>query len=185
MFYIPLCRDICLWCGAVDAGKKTAVSLLKKGYSLVVYPGGSKEIFKTDPNSKCTQLVKRTGFLRLAMENGCSVVPVFVFGEKWLYSHVHFPKWLTEFFLNRLRVPLLLFWGRWGTYLPYHGKLGVVYGKPMTVPHSPNPTDQEVEEVASRYEYEVRHLFDTYKKQMGYGDDETLEWSSSSSSKHD
>ncbi len=123
MFLVPLCREICLWCGAVDASKKTAVSILKKGWSLLIYPGGSREIFLTDSNSSDTALIKRSGFVRLAMENGCDIVPSFVFGEKWLYRHFHFPPVVTDFFLNKLRFPLLLFWGRWMSYMPLVRKL--------------------------------------------------------------
>ena len=54
---------------AVDAGRKTAERCLAAGLSLMVYPGGSEEIFLTDPNSRTTDLVllKRKGFVRLAL----------------------------------------------------------------------------------------------------------------------
>ena len=43
--------------GAVDAGRVTAERVLRANVSVAVYPGGSKEIFETDPNSKTTILV--------------------------------------------------------------------------------------------------------------------------------
>ena len=76
---IPGSREICLWMGAIDANRRTAANVLKKGLSLMVrsrrsgltcmhsacafqiYPGGSKEIFLTDPTSKDTVLVSRKG----------------------------------------------------------------------------------------------------------------------------
>ena len=53
MFWVPGAREICLWMGAVDARKKTAKRVLndKSNLSLFIYPGGSKEIFLTDPKS--------------------------------------------------------------------------------------------------------------------------------------
>ena len=47
-----------------------------------MYPGGSREIFDTDPNVKHTTLylTKRRGFVRLAMQHGADLVPVFIFG---------------------------------------------------------------------------------------------------------
>jgi hypothetical protein len=36
----------------VDARRSSALRVLKSGKSVIVYPGGSKEIFKTDGNSK-------------------------------------------------------------------------------------------------------------------------------------
>ena len=77
MFRVPLCREICLWMGAVDAGRVTASRALNEGISVVVYPGGSREIFDTDPNSTETKiyLTKRRGFVRLAMRHGADLVP--------------------------------------------------------------------------------------------------------------
>ncbi|KAG6579836.1 2-acylglycerol O-acyltransferase 2 [Phytophthora cinnamomi] len=88
MFYVPLGREMCLWMGGVDASRSTGEELLKKGYIIVIYPGGVPEIFKTDPNSKETQLVlkKRLGFIKLAMRERAGLIPTFVFGEKWLYT---------------------------------------------------------------------------------------------------
>ena len=53
MFWVPGAREICLWMGAVDARKKTAKRVLddKSNLSLFIYPGGSKEIFLTNPKS--------------------------------------------------------------------------------------------------------------------------------------
>lgn len=174
MFLVPLCREVCLWCGAVDASKKTAVSILQRGWSLLVYPGGSREIFLTDSNSTDTALVRRSGFVRLAIENGCEIVPTFVFGEKWLYRHLHFPRAVTDFFLNTLRFPLLLFWGRWFTYMPLKRQLAIVYGKPLSVTKNPNPTDAEVAAVQTAYETAVRDIFERYKARYGYSPSETL-----------
>ena len=63
--------------GAVDAGRATASRALNEGISVVVYPGGSREIFDTDPNSTETKiyLTKRRGFVRLAMRHGADLVP--------------------------------------------------------------------------------------------------------------
>jgi len=57
MFYVPFCRDICLWMGVIDASRETAERALANKMSLIIYPGGSKEIFETDPNSNVITLV--------------------------------------------------------------------------------------------------------------------------------
>jgi len=39
MFYFPGCREICLWMGAVDAGKATANRILDDpSLNIIVYP---------------------------------------------------------------------------------------------------------------------------------------------------
>jgi hypothetical protein len=71
-------------------------------------------------------------------------VPTFVFGEKWLYNRKELPKWFTRFFMKTMRLPLILFWGRFGTWIPYRRMLSVVYGKPISVKQTAEPTQEEV-----------------------------------------
>ncbi len=102
MFYIPGCREICLWLGAIDASRHVAENQLENGRSLFVYPvrashhtnllhtvnsslgrvlhgcgqGGSREIFHTTPTSKETvlEITHRTGFVKLALRYGTPLV---------------------------------------------------------------------------------------------------------------
>jgi len=38
----------------------------------------------------------------------------------------------------------MLFWGRWGTPIPYRVPVHVVVGEPLTVTQDPNPSDDAV-----------------------------------------
>ncbi|OQR81994.1 diacylglycerol O-acyltransferase [Thraustotheca clavata] len=178
MFYIPLGRELCLWLDAVDASRSTAQKVLDNKMSIIVYPGGSKEIFETNPDSKETVLVlnNRLGFIKLAMKNGANLVPTFVFGEKWIMWNP--PKTLSQMALQYLKVPLLLFWGRFCTWVPYQltgkRKLGIVYGAPILVELNENPTDEECLKLHAKYVESIERIFDTYKTEFGYDDGETL-----------
>ncbi|KDO23508.1 hypothetical protein SPRG_11430 [Saprolegnia parasitica CBS 223.65] len=180
MFYVPLGRELCLWLGAVDASRSTAQKVLDKKLSIVVYPGGSKEIFLTNPNIKQTELVlkKRLGFIKLAIKNGADLVPTFVFGEKWMYNLWNPPKGLRATVLQVLKVPLLLFWGRWCTWVPLRlaGKrrMGIVYGTPIAVEQKDDPTDDDCLAYHATYAAALQRIFDAYKTDFGYDDDETL-----------
>ncbi|KAJ8566177.1 hypothetical protein ON010_g6948 [Phytophthora cinnamomi] len=172
-------REMCLWMGGVDASRSTGEKVLKEGNSIIVYPGGVPEIFRTDPNSKETQLVlkKRFGFIKLAMRQGVDLVPTFVFGEKWLYNKWSPPKALTEFFRKAFGIPVLVFWGKfwWMPKAPTKDKhYGLVYGKPISVKHTETPTDDEVRAVHSQYVAEIGRIFNQYKSEFGYEEDETL-----------
>lgn len=37
-------------------------------------------------------------------------MPVFVFGEKWMYNRLVFPESVRKWCLKTLRIPLLVFW---------------------------------------------------------------------------
>ncbi|RMX68612.1 hypothetical protein KXD40_003464 [Peronospora effusa] len=179
MFYVPLGRELCLWLGGVDASRSTADKVLNDGTSIVVYPGGVPEIFKTDPNSKVNELVlkNRLGFVKLAMRHGAELVPSFVFGEKWLYNMWNPPQGVIDFFRKTLKIPVIVFWGKfmWMPKQPPKGKrFGVVYGKPIPVKLTANPTEKEIRAVHQQYVGEIERLFSQYKKEFGYDDDETL-----------
>lgn len=102
MFWIPGGREMCLWMGAIDASKKTAVHCLKAGKSLIIYPGGSKEIFETNPNLNDVTLVlnNRKGFIKLALEHGTPLVPVVVFGERHFYNKMELDPKVKNWFLK-------------------------------------------------------------------------------------
>ena len=177
IFFWPGSREVSLWLGAVDASMATAKRVLAAGLSVIVYPGGSKEIFKTDRRSSETvlELRERTGFVRLAMQHGAPLVPVVVFNERYAYERVDVPTWLRDLCLRTLRVPVLLFYGRFGL-LPFRLSLGVVFGRPMPVEHVPDiaKDDPRVAATHARYMEALRKLWEDEKAGFGYGPEDTL-----------
>ena len=59
-------REVSILLGGVDAGRAFAARALRDGYSVSLYPGGSKEIYTTNPYTPETQLVLkiRSGFIK-------------------------------------------------------------------------------------------------------------------------
>ena len=180
MFKMPGCREICLWMGAVDAGRKTAARVLREGLSVAVYPGGSREIFSTDPNSSETKiyLQKRRGFVRLAMQHGADLVPVFIFGEKRCYKRLNVPASVRDWLLRVLKIPLIVFWGRWFTWYPYRATQTCVFGAPIATGPGMNegetPSEEDVAAMHAKYTAAVVEIFEKHKKDAGYGPEETL-----------
>ena len=81
----------------------------KEKCSIFVYPGGEKEQLETIYKKNIVVLKERKGFVKLAMQQGASLVPVYAFGETGLYYHfqfaIGFRKWLAKRF--GVAVPLL------------------------------------------------------------------------------
>eukprot|EP00274_Cyanoptyche_gloeocystis_P002326 CAMPEP_0196664752 /NCGR_PEP_ID=MMETSP1086-20130531/58250_1 /TAXON_ID=77921 /ORGANISM="Cyanoptyche gloeocystis , Strain SAG4.97" /LENGTH=176 /DNA_ID=CAMNT_0042001179 /DNA_START=369 /DNA_END=899 /DNA_ORIENTATION=- len=170
MFWFPGCREICLWLSAIDASRATAKRILSKGYNMNVYPGGSEEIFLTRRGEHKVLLSKRKGFVRLALEHGCDLVPIYVFGEQDLYNVVSFPKPLRHFFLKYLKFPLVLILGRFGTLIPDAVPLTSVFGEAIPVDKVENPTEEQINDLHARYVSALRALFDKHKKAHGAED---------------
>ncbi|DAZ93943.1 TPA: hypothetical protein N0F65_012889 [Lagenidium giganteum] len=178
MFYIPLAREVCMWFGAVDAGRATAEKVLNSKQSVTVYPGGIAEMFMVEPESKENRILlkKRLGFIKLAIRHGAELVPVFVFGEKWLYNRWTPPQFIINFF-RMIHVPIIVFWGKFmwvPKQLPKTKHFGVVFGKPIPVEQIPHPTHEQLVKVHAQYMAAVEQLFEDYKEAFGYDANEKL-----------
>jgi len=154
-FYVPIYRDVLLGGGVVDASRYNARRVIEGGLSLWLVPGGSREALYSTPQSDTLVLKCRKGFVKLAIEHGVPIVPVFSFGETdtydqwipdsgivWLIKD-HFQK------ITGLSLPLL-------THLiPHKAQITTLVGSPMEVQKNPNPTDEEVQRVLDQY---IEHL---------------------------
>lgn len=85
-FYIPGYRDLLLFGGVVDAARYSAKHVLASGKSLALVPGGATEALHCKPDIDVVYLKKRRGFIKLALETGASLVPVFSFNENNTYG---------------------------------------------------------------------------------------------------
>ena len=148
VFKIPFLRELCLWLGNIDCSKKYCHKALQNGYSLFVYTGGEYEQLLTDSNSDTIILphANRKGIIRLALEYGCRIIPIYVFGEEKLYKTSNFLlKWRIKIAKN-LRIALPIAFGRFGSFIPlipYKHKLTAIIGSPIITNESQENRFQE------------------------------------------
>ncbi len=84
---IPVWKDIVSnYLGAVEASRENCRILMKQGESLVVYPGGTREICKKKGEEYILKWTDRRGFVRMAMEYGYDIIPVAAVGAEEAFT---------------------------------------------------------------------------------------------------
>lgn len=171
LFFTPLVRDLCSWCGLRQVSRRTFVRALQDKGSVMLVPGGQAELVHTwriKCNKEYVVYGRHKGFVRMAIEHNAKLVPVVVLGEvsalqnpidlpglqKWTYKNLGFP------------VPYLVV-GRWGLS-PFPKRVGLkfVIGEPIAPkPHVPGTKvdESEVDRLHKAFYEKVAQLFKEHK----------------------
>mmetsp|Transcript_37729 Transcript_37729/g.106615 ORF Transcript_37729/g.106615 Transcript_37729/m.106615 type:complete len:165 (-) Transcript_37729:93-587(-) len=152
--------------GCVDAGRKTARRVLDKGWSLYILPGGEMEQMLTKEGEHHVFVSKRKGFIKLALEYGVDLVPVYTFGETDIYTTYSFMLAARLWICKNLRIALPLARGIGPTVLPRRVPLSCVVGKPIPVPKDASPSSEAVDTLHKKFIAALQDLFDRHKGEL-------------------
>jgi hypothetical protein len=156
---LPLLRHVMSWLSSTSATKKVLLKRMNAGDNLYILPGGVSEIFLACPGRR-DHVIKspRRGLIKLALETGAVLVPIYVFGANDFYNQLAtygsntgrgaiddrtrrtgqaaaptmnlFGK--AQRSVSRLtRGGFSFFWGQYGSPLPFEVKCSTVLGDPL------------------------------------------------------
>lgn len=74
-FKVPLWRDFLTRFGTVDGTRENCARLMQAGETILVFPGGGREVAKRKGERYRLVWKDRLGFVRLAIRHGCTIVP--------------------------------------------------------------------------------------------------------------
>ncbi|GBG86362.1 hypothetical protein CBR_g41357 [Chara braunii] len=155
-FYVPVLRNLLYAVGVIPVSKSSVVRKLRAGNDVIIVVGGIKEVsLGTSDHEDVLYLVRRKGFIKLAIEENVGVVPVYCFNENSLFKHD--PKWFLKFWekVNRLIViGVPLFRGVWNTPMPYRRNILVAFGEPMFAKEG-----ESTDAFHARYMQELKNLY--------------------------
>lgn len=79
-FHIPVWKEVVKRVGGIDGIQEYAKAAMRQGYSILVFPGGGREVIKR--KGEAYQLIwkQRFGFLKLAQEFGYEIAPFVALG---------------------------------------------------------------------------------------------------------
>ncbi len=161
VFTFPVMRHFMSWVGARPISKKMIAKIFDEGCNCVILPGGIAEMYVTNTYEETIYLRKRFGTVKLAIQQGANIIPVFFFGNSSIFDVPGGSG--KESFLSRisrrLRASIIFFYGRQFLTVPYRHPIHVVYGEPVEVKQNDNPTNEEVAEMLQKVIDAVEKLY--------------------------
>jgi 1-acyl-sn-glycerol-3-phosphate acyltransferase len=76
----PPLANLAMEVGSIAAHPKMAIAAIQRGASLLVYPGGAKDVFRPHRDRHKIQFAGRTGFIKLALRENLPIVPIISHG---------------------------------------------------------------------------------------------------------
>mmetsp|Transcript_39106 Transcript_39106/g.72594 ORF Transcript_39106/g.72594 Transcript_39106/m.72594 type:complete len:332 (-) Transcript_39106:59-1054(-) len=166
---VPLIRNLMAWIGSVGADKPSMSQAFKRGDSVCLFPGGIGEMMRTDSKVERLLLRERKGFVRVALEHGISIVPIFVFGQSETFLHTRLPSFV-ERLSRRLGVSIIFPYGRWGLLVPRKVPLLYAVGAPIAATSAGLTEEARVDDIHGKVVQAVHELYNFYKGTYGWSE---------------
>ena len=193
-FFTPFVRELLLHLGLCSASRAACHRLLQRGSgsAIMLVIGGAEESLNAQPGTNDLVLDDRLGFIRVALINRASMVPVFAFGENDIFETLRDKDdtgWLRRvqlWLLAKLTFAIPIFHGR-GLFnldfglMPFRRPIVTVVGEPLepaTEAELPDenatddylrnhPAGQEiVERYHQKYKTKLVALYDAHKNRL-------------------
>lgn len=156
-------------------------SFISNFFKAIVAVGGSQEVVYARPGNYHIVLKDRKGFIKIALQTGASLVPVFSFGENDIYNQPSTEpgtvvRKLQDLIKNLIGITPPVVNGR-GFFqysyglIPRRLPITTVVGTPIDVIKNQSPTDKEIEELHKKFVESLTKLFDDHKSDFTADDD--------------
>jgi len=96
-YAIPIWRELLTACGMVRGTRENVRALMGEGQTVLVFPGGAREVNKRRGEKYQLMWKERIGFARLAIEHGYPIIPFAAVGAEEMLDIVGEPIETTRF----------------------------------------------------------------------------------------
>uniref|UniRef100_F1L9C7 Acyltransferase n=1 Tax=Ascaris suum TaxID=6253 RepID=F1L9C7_ASCSU len=172
---MPFRREWAMLHGLVNCSRESLHYLLdesrNKGNIVVLVVGGAEEALEARPGHNVLTLRHRKGFIKVALQTGAQLVPMYSFGENNLFYQARNPKGSSlrkaqNFFKKMTGVSPALYYGSF-FFWPRKVPIDTVIGKPIDVKRIANPSEEQINELHRKYISRLIDLFESNKTKFG------------------
>lgn len=172
-FSVPIMKHMYTWFDVVAVEKQNIITALRNGISPILIPGGVQEVsYLTNTDNECVLFLKsRLGFIKIAMQQGVPIIPVFSFGLRGTYSFwLPSGDWALKVGRTLGFLPMVIL-GLWG--VPFGPAKPCDYvnvvGMPIEVVKTDDPNEEQLKETQEKFFEALRRLFEHHKEEYGMG----------------
>uniref|UniRef100_A0A914ZL40 diacylglycerol O-acyltransferase n=1 Tax=Parascaris univalens TaxID=6257 RepID=A0A914ZL40_PARUN len=135
------------------------------------FPGGAEEALEARPGHNILTLRHRKGFVKVALQTGAQLVPMYSFGENNLFYQARNPKGSSlrkaqSFFKKMTGVSPALYYGSF-FFWPRQVPIDTVIGTPIDVKRTANPSEEQINDLHRKYISRLIDLFESNKTKFG------------------
>jgi len=112
---------------------------------------------------------RRKGFIKLAIQLGLDLVPVFTFGELENYHQMRWALQLRMKLSRMLKLPLTFVYGKFGL-VPFSEPMTVLVGEPIRMEQDEDPSEAVIDFYHRKYLARLCSMFEDNKAKYGHAD---------------
>lgn len=141
--------------------KKTMLNNIRDGYSQCILPGGFEEAAQTEYGIEKIYIKNKKGFIKLALQHGQSLIPIYAFNEtKLFYNFSNQIPALIRNFLVYYKIPVVIPFGSiFCPILPVNNNFEIIIGEEITLPTIQNPTNEDIDKYHTLYVEKLVELY--------------------------
>ena len=164
LFNVPFISPLLTWLGCIPATREKIIDTLEREKRCLIMPDGIMGAFCSNKDEEIVYLEQRKGFVKVALQTGASIVPIYCFGHTQLFDV--YSNGLLVGMSRFIQFSIIFYW----PIVPRKRKITMVIGSPLIVEKVSEPTDEQINVVHSTFKERVVQLFDIHKASYGWKD---------------
>ena len=173
VYKFPFISHYSIACNTIPSNYLNMENALKENKSLIVYPGGLREMFSCSHKKEKIIINKRKGIFYLSIKNGVPLLPIYTFGITEIYERSSITITLPFFFKND-NDSISWYYGKYNTPFPLKKKLITLVGSPIYVNKKDIIKQKDINDLRDKYIIIVKNMYNKWSYHNGYNNKELI-----------